>query len=395
MPAPIFNGRYQIFSSTAGGTADYVLNGLFFDETATFSHLDVAVGDEILDASGAKYRIEVINTSNPLNVDVTDLETSGSASTGAGTVYRPTTNYDFELATRVSNGVTEFLQQLGRNASIENIDDEINQREGAISTNTTNISTNTGNISTNTTNIGTNTTNIGTNTTNIGTNTSDITDIKNRLDNPTLTGWDTSLEGGVDYNQTAPSSQTITTLVDLTSRIRVGYPIRVQQSSTFRYGVVKAITSSLITIYGAPLLTTASAIQDIQVGPPEKVSQATYVVAGNFNDAAETALLLNDTSSYEYWNMADAYIVRFTAIGVTVGATAPQINVGTGASGTDAVSTSNTNNGINLSTSLVSTEVDINLTNYKISNGDRLEVSTTQGSGDSENLSVMVVFVTE
>ena len=73
MPSPIFNGRYQVFTASAGGTGDYVFNGLFFDNSGYFTAANVSVGDQIYDPSGKQYTILVINSTAPtLNVDVSD-----------------------------------------------------------------------------------------------------------------------------------------------------------------------------------------------------------------------------------------------------------------------------------------------------------------------------------
>jgi hypothetical protein len=129
MPAPLFNARYHIVSAVAGGTADFVTNGLFFDETSAFTPADVAVGDRFYDAVGNAYEIAVINTTIPLNCDVTDLEAAG-APTGPSSIYRPSeTALATPVPTRTTNGITEFLQNHMRNVSIQDSsqDDEREQ----------------------------------------------------------------------------------------------------------------------------------------------------------------------------------------------------------------------------------------------------------------------------
>lgn len=119
MPAPLFNARYHIVSAVVGGTADFVTNGLFFDETSTFLPTDVAVGDHFYDSVGNAYEIAVINTTIPLNCDVTDLEAAGAPS-GPSSVYRPSeTDLSTPVPTRTTNGITEFLQNHMRNVSIQ------------------------------------------------------------------------------------------------------------------------------------------------------------------------------------------------------------------------------------------------------------------------------------
>lgn len=129
MPAPLFNARYLILSAPAGGTADFVVNGVFFDETSTFVPANVVVNDRFYDAVGSEYEIAVVNTTSPLNCDVTDVETAG-APIGSGSLYRPgQTALGTPIPTRTANGITEFLQQHMRNISIQdsNRDNELEE----------------------------------------------------------------------------------------------------------------------------------------------------------------------------------------------------------------------------------------------------------------------------
>ena len=122
MPSPFFNGRYLVFSAPSGGTADFVANGLFFDETSSFSAIDVQVGDFLIDVNGFLYEIAVVNTASPLNVDIIDTESNGAPANGAGVVTRRTANYQLYVPTRISNGITEFLKEHIRNITISNTD---------------------------------------------------------------------------------------------------------------------------------------------------------------------------------------------------------------------------------------------------------------------------------
>jgi len=110
MPAPLFNGRYLIFGSVVGGTADFIVNGLFTDETSTFIAANVSAGDKFYDARGKKFTIIFVNTTSPLNCDVGDDEAAG-APVNPGSIYRPSdTVTGIPLPTREANGITEFLK---------------------------------------------------------------------------------------------------------------------------------------------------------------------------------------------------------------------------------------------------------------------------------------------
>jgi hypothetical protein len=123
MPLPFFNGRYQIFSSTATGSADYQTTGLFFDETSNFNASDIEVGDFIVDANGWLYEIALIDNISPVVLDLIDTEAHGAPFNGAGVVTRRTTNNRLYVPTRISNSITEFLKEHIRNISLSNTDD--------------------------------------------------------------------------------------------------------------------------------------------------------------------------------------------------------------------------------------------------------------------------------
>lgn len=122
MPAPYFNGRCQIFTAGAGGSADFVINSLFFDDTSNFTATDVEVGDFVVDVNGWLYEVAVINTTTPLNMDVIDYENHGTPANGAAVITRRTTNNRLYVPTRIANGITEFLKEHVRNISLANTD---------------------------------------------------------------------------------------------------------------------------------------------------------------------------------------------------------------------------------------------------------------------------------
>ena len=123
MPAPIFNGRLQIFSSTSGGTSDFVITGLFFDETSTFLSSAISVDDMITDANGFNYKIVVVNTVT--SFDVSDEDANGAPQNGAGNICRPTANKGIIYPTRIANGINEFLQNHIYNVAIATMDSAV------------------------------------------------------------------------------------------------------------------------------------------------------------------------------------------------------------------------------------------------------------------------------
>lgn len=122
MTQPIFNGRLQVFSAVAGGTSDYIITGLFFDESADFSAVDIAAGDRIYDFAGKLYEVVAVNSFVPANLDVEDVEGAGKPEAGAGVIFRPTPTHSYSIPTREQNSVSEYLNHRIRNRSIEQID---------------------------------------------------------------------------------------------------------------------------------------------------------------------------------------------------------------------------------------------------------------------------------
>jgi len=98
------------------------------------------------------------------------------------------------------------------------------------------------------------------------------------------------------------------------------------------------------------------------------------------------------------WSGPKAYLVAFSGVQMTVDTgTEPKINIQINNA---AVSTADSNNGIQLSTSgtwVDNSAIAISTTNYDINRGEELEVDCTAagGTGDAENLTVQCVFVLE
>lgn len=187
---------------------------------------------------------------------------------------------------------------------------------------------------------------------------------------------------------TPASTSTITTTSDLTGSIKIGYPLRYTISSVVYYGIVTAITSSLITVAGAPLSGTVTAIS---YGDPARVQQQTIVVNGYYADASNTTLIEDDLfiKGGLLWLLSGAYIVQasYIAAAVDTGATAEKINITIGGSDLLSADTS-------VSTTLTKSIVNISTANYSIATGDAIEIDVTKGTnGDGHDLVVNLVAV--
>lgn len=217
---------------------------------------------------------------------------------------------------------------------------------------------------------------------------------------PSAGKW-TALVSTTDFSTTAASTSTITMVTDQTATIKPGMAIRFTLSGTVYYAVCTAITSNLLTIAGAPLTTTASALTALSYGllPPyvERIA-----IPGYWSDSADTALIASDLLTPYVWAGARAYLVRIRAYSRTVDSSAStyaRVNARIGSTTTDYVSTSNSNAGLQLGTAAtwVATTIDIATAKYLVALGDTVELKTdgNGGNDDSADLFVELTFVYE
>jgi hypothetical protein len=193
------------------------------------------------------------------------------------------------------------------------------------------------------------------------------------------------------YTPTPASTSTITTLIDRTGAILAGTPICYEIAAVRYIGIVTNITIDTITIAGPPL---SGDIQALFLGVPEMVGQADYVIPGTFAAAASSTLIKTFQKSHSVWRGRPAYLVWIGNIVQTLDSTTqPKINVTING---NAISTDNAGDGIPVALVLQSSVVGINATNYKIVNGDVIEITTTQGgTGDVADLTAFLTFISE
>jgi len=192
----------------------------------------------------------------------------------------------------------------------------------------------------------------------------------------------------------------ITMSTDQTANISAGTPIKYTFSSTTYYGIVTAITASLMTIAGPPLGTTGSALTAISYVNSSYLGDAvvsmTLADGGFFADATDSTLLLDDNGwANVNWDMSNAYLVKVRINQITddSGANQPKINVSI--AGNNVLADTS---GMSLSlTTKTDTNsiVGINSTYYSITFGQAIElaVQTAGSNKDSQNLSVYLTFV--
>ena len=212
-------------------------------------------------------------------------------------------------------------------------------------------------------------------------------------------GW-YPLVSTTDFTTTALSTSTIDMNTDQTANIKVGMPIRFTLSSVVYYAICTSITSTVLTIGGAPLTTSAGALTALAYGDACKVQQMTIQIPGYFEETAYTSApyALESLLFMRYgvqWQSEQSYCVYFNVRNrVADTGTAPIINLVINGG---ALSTSNTNTGLSVPaiTTYTGTIVDINTTYYDINRGEYIEVMITKGTDTvkAQDLTITVVFV--
>ncbi len=174
--------------------------------------------------------------------------------------------------------------------------------------------------------------------------------------------------------------------------LAVGRPIKYKvMGNSFRYGVVTGYSSGTVTVAGVNLTSN----DDIMYyGHMNNIVPVQFGVPGSFSDAPNTTLLATDTLTRYQWPIGDAYCVKLsvTVIQDDSGTNQPRVNMRLNGS---IVSTSNSDNGLEVSESWVHTTNDINESNYMISNGESIEISTDANgtNNDASDLSIVGLFI--
>lgn len=202
----------------------------------------------------------------------------------------------------------------------------------------------------------------------------------------------TALTSTTDFSTTAASTSTITMNTDQRTNIKPGYAIRFTLSGTTYYAICTAITSSLLTIAGAPLTTGAGALTALAYANESKLMVMKIDVPGYYEDASDSALVLHDLNTSILWRYPAAYAVAFrvwSKIHDTASAGSVQVYI-------NGATLCTTSAGLRISASATwySTVVDINTTNYDIQRNEAIEIGATLGyNGGARDLTVDIIFV--
>jgi len=195
-----------------------------------------------------------------------------------------------------------------------------------------------------------------------------------------------------NYTACPPSTSTITMLANMTATIKPGMSLRYTWNDVEYFGQVAAITDELLTVRGAPLSTSYD-VSNLQFGGGV-VHELVLPVAGTYEDADNTALLASDNAAPVIWLKEASYAVHYRVwsrkkdTGATAGKASVRIN--------DAELNSSAG-GLTISADATwySTDVNINVSNYDIQQGEAIEVTATKGTnGDAEDLCVILIIIT-
>jgi hypothetical protein len=184
------------------------------------------------------------------------------------------------------------------------------------------------------------------------------------------------------------STSTITMLSDLTSSIKVGMSLKYDIGGVSYYGQVAAIAANLLTVRGAPL---GGSVTALYYGGGI-VHQLHILIPGLYEDASNTALISTDLKSNLPWNFKVGYAVYFSMWSKTHD---------TGTHGQASVRI----NGVELCTTaggltiaadatLYETVVDIATGAYDINPGELIEVTSIKaGNGDASDLTCELIII--
>jgi len=188
------------------------------------------------------------------------------------------------------------------------------------------------------------------------------------------------------FTATPASTSTITTTADLTATIAPGIPLRYAIGGTTYYGIVTAITSTLITLAGAPLSGT---ITTLAYGDASKVVTLPILLPGYYEAAASTAAIAAVIGRAVRWRLPPAYLV-LTQVKTRVADSSSNGTVNPRIGGADVLASALTIG----STAWLSSVVGITVANYDIAFGDDIELNIGKGTGgNGQDLSADLTFV--
>lgn len=191
------------------------------------------------------------------------------------------------------------------------------------------------------------------------------------------------ITGGTGSGQT----RRIVSLATYTATVDTNWSTTPDATSTYQ-------TYPTAGIAGPPIATDHDGY--FQYSNNSKISSMSLFLQSTYASASSTTLLNDIIGTDILWTSPVAHLVKFDVYNKTndSGASKPNVNVTLNG---NAVSTSNSNNGLEVSTTHNSTTTDINVSNYTIEFTEEIEVSTDAAgtNNDAEDLTVTLIFVIE
>jgi hypothetical protein len=201
------------------------------------------------------------------------------------------------------------------------------------------------------------------------------------------------------YTQTiggVASVITMSSTADFGSGAEAGWPVQYMSGGVNYYGVVTAISVNTSITVAGPGLAIGASITGLRIGTMESVHVEHITITGAYGDGTND-LLATDMKRYLRWGKRQHHLVYISAVHNTAaGTTQPKVNVKVAGS---AVSTMDTNNGLQLSTAgtwVHNTLNSIHTSNYVCLYDSAIEVTCTVAgnpTGGALDLTVRLVFV--
>lgn len=194
-----------------------------------------------------------------------------------------------------------------------------------------------------------------------------------------------------NFTGTPASTSTLTMTEDMTAEIIAGMAVKYKIGATYYYGMVTAITNSLLTIAGPSLTSTVTELYYDET--LTKVTQIVIPIEGYYETVTDATLISNYLGYSLPWSKHRSYLVRFTAVSKTVdtGATKGKVQVTLNGA---AVHTDAGGLTLSVNNQMYYSLEKINPVNYGIDLGRNIELSVTKGTnGDALDLTVTLQFV--
>jgi hypothetical protein len=191
------------------------------------------------------------------------------------------------------------------------------------------------------------------------------------------------------YTTTPASTSTLTMTGDLTATVLVGMSLKYDIGGTTYYGMVGAIASNLLTIWGAPL---SGDVSNLYFGGG-KIREIVVAIPGTYEDASNTSLINSDLNSVLIWELSKSYLVHYTAWSKTHDSAAH----GQASVRINNTEVNTTAGGVTIAADATqyATVVDIAIAAYDINLGELIEITAVKGgTGDAANLVITMTFVT-